>query len=62
MLLFLGHNFWTRNGRKPIKGLQALDYRLVSNKNLSQKIPSCGWHPEPSNLHQNGLKPTPHMT
>jgi len=36
-----------------------LDYGLVSDKNLSKKIPSSGWHPWPGNLNQNGLKPTP---
>jgi len=33
-----------------------LDYSLVSNKNLRQKIPSGGWRPGPGNLNQNGLK------
>jgi len=45
ILLFLGHNFWTRNARKQIKGSKnsSADYSLFSNKNLSQKIPSSGY-------------------
>jgi len=54
-LLFLGHNFWTRNARKLIKGSTDSVYRLESNKNLSQKIGSCGWGPGPNNLSQNCL-------
>jgi len=33
-------------------------YSLISNKNLSQKIPSSGWHSRLGNLGQKGLKPT----
>jgi len=39
ILLVLGHNFWTRNARKSIKVSKDSDYSLVSNKNLSQKLP-----------------------
>jgi len=34
---------------------QDSDYSLLSNKNLSQKIPSSDWHPGPGNLGLNGL-------
>ena len=37
-------------------------YSLISNKNLSQKIPSSGWHSRLGNLGQKGLKPTPLVT
>jgi len=37
-------------------------YSLIFNKNLSQKIPSSGWHPRLGNLGQKGLKPTPLVT
>ena len=33
---FLGHNFWTRNARNPIKGSKDSDCSLVSTKNLRQ--------------------------
>ena len=42
-MLFLGHNFWTSNPRKPVKGSKDSHYSLVSNKSLSQKIPSSSW-------------------
>jgi len=45
-LLFLGHNLWTRNVRKPIKDSKDSDYSLVFSKSLSKKIPSYGWCPE----------------
>jgi len=32
---FIGHNFWTRNVRMPVKGSKDADFSLVSNKNLS---------------------------
>jgi len=35
---FFGHDFWTRNARKPIIGLKDLDYRLVSNIKLIKKL------------------------
>jgi len=53
----LNQKHWRAN-----QGSQDLDYSLVSNKNLSHKIPSCGWHPGPGSLSQNGLKPTPSRT
>jgi len=31
--LFLGHKFWNRNARKPIKGSKDSDSSLVYNKN-----------------------------
>jgi len=34
ILLFLGHNFWTRNLSKSAKVSKDLDSSLVSNKNL----------------------------
>jgi len=37
-----GHNFSTRNARKPIKGSKDLDYSPVSKK-MSWKVPSCSW-------------------
>jgi len=38
--MFFGHNFCTRNSRKPIKGSKDLDFSLVSTKNLSEMLPS----------------------
>jgi len=61
-MLFLGHNFWTRNARKLIKGLKDSDYSLVSNKNLNKKIPPSNCRSGPRDLSQNGLKPTPYVT
>ena len=49
-LLFLGHNCWTKNVEKPIKGSKDLDYRLLSTKNLRQKISSWCWHLGPGDL------------
>jgi len=37
--MFFGHNVWTRNDRKPIKGPKNSDFSLVSTENLSQKFP-----------------------
>jgi len=61
-VLFLGHNFQTRNARKPNKALKDSDSSLVSNKTLSQKIPSSSYRPGSGNMSQNGLKLTPLMT
>jgi len=36
--LFLDHNVWTINARKPIKCSKDLDSSLVSNKNLVKKL------------------------
>jgi len=60
-MLFFGHNVETRKLKKLIKGSKDLDYYLVSNINLSQKIPYSSWCPRPGNLSQNGIKPTPLM-
>jgi len=57
--LFLGDIFETET---PIKSSKDSDCSLVSNKNLSQKIPPSGWRPGPGNLSQNGLKPIQLMT
>jgi len=38
-----------------MKGLEHSHYSLVSNKNLSQKIPSSGWYPGPGDVGQNDL-------
>jgi len=43
LLLFSGHNFWTRNNRKPTKGSKDLDSSLVSNENLSEILLSSSW-------------------
>ena len=51
-LHFFGHNFWTRNVRKPIQPSTDSYYNLVSNKILSQKIGSWCWHLGPDNLIQ----------
>jgi len=42
-LLFLGHNFLTRNVRKSIKISSDSDSRLVSNENLNELLPSSSW-------------------
>ena len=59
-IMTFGHNFWTRNVRWPIKGSKDLDYCLVCNKNLSQKISSFSWGPGPDKLGQKGLN-QPHL-
>ena len=41
-LLFLGHNFWTQNPRKSSEVSKESDLSLVSNKNLSEILPSSG--------------------
>jgi len=51
-LPFFGHNFWTRNGRKPINPSKDSYNNLVSNKIWSQKIGSWCWRPGPNNLIQ----------
>jgi len=43
ILLFLGHNFWTRNARKLMKGSKDSDSSLVSNENLSEILASSSW-------------------
>ena len=53
--MMIGHNFWTRNAKKPIKDSEDSVYSRVSTKNLRQKIGSCGWGPGPDNLGQNYL-------
>jgi len=58
--LFSRHNFQTKNAGKPIKSSEDSDYSLVSNKNLSQKIISCGWGPGPDDLGQKCLN-LPHI-
>jgi len=40
ILFILGHNFWTRNARKLIKGSKDSDSSLVSNENLCEILPS----------------------
>jgi len=52
-MLFLGHNFRTRNAIKPMKWSKDSDYSLVCIKNLSQKFPLAV-----GSLGQNGLKLT----
>jgi len=37
-----------------------LDFSLVSTKNLSEILPSCGWRPGPDDLGQKQPKP-PHL-
>jgi len=58
--MFFGHNFRTRNPRKPIKCSKDLDFSLVYNKNFSEILPSCGWGPGPDNLGQKCLN-LPHL-
>jgi len=48
IFLFLGHNVRTRNVRKPIKASQGPENDLVSNKNLTERIPTSGCGPGPS--------------
>jgi len=44
MILFLlGHNFWTKNVRKSIKGSKVTDSSLVSNENFNEILSSIGW-------------------
>ena len=39
MILFLlGHNFWTKNVKKSIKGSKVLDSSLVSNENFRLSV------------------------
>jgi len=38
-------NSTSRNARKPTKGSKNLDSSLVSNNNLIEILPSCGWSP-----------------
>jgi len=42
-LFILGHNFWTRNVRKSIKGSKDSDSSLVSNENFSETLWPSGW-------------------
>jgi len=42
-LFILDHNFSTINPRKWINTSKDSDYSLVSNKNLSEILPSNGW-------------------
>jgi len=42
-LFILGHNVWTTNNRKLVKGSKDSDSSLVSNENLSKILPSCVW-------------------
>ena len=46
-------NFRSRNAKKSIMGSNDLNYSLVSNKTLSQKIRSLVWRPPPDDLVQN---------
>jgi len=43
----------SRNAKKPIMGFNDLNYSLVSNKTLSQKIGSLVLRPGPDDLGQN---------
>ena len=36
--MMIGHNFWTRNAKKPIKDSEDSVYSRVSTKNLRQKL------------------------
>jgi len=47
-----------RNVKKLIKCSKNSELIVVSNKNLSEILPSSGWGPGPGNLSQNGEKPT----
>jgi len=55
---FLSHNFGSRNAIKPNKGSKDLNYSLISNKMLSQKIGSLCWRPGQKTSTNIG-KPTP---
>ena len=50
ILLFLGHNFGTRNPSKLSKVSKHLDFSLVSNKHLSKILPSGGLDQGPKEL------------
>jgi len=60
-LFIIDHNFWTQNLSKSIKVLKDSDFRLVSNKNLSDILPSSGLGLEPDEVDQNDLKQIPLM-
>jgi len=55
-LHILYHNFWTRNLSKSIKESKDPDFSLVSNKNLSEILPSGGLGLGPDEVDQKGLK------
>jgi len=55
-LFILDHNFWTRNPRRSSKVSKELDFNLVSNKNLSEILPSSSLGLGPDEVGQKGLK------
>ena len=55
-LFILDHNLWTSNPSKSSKIWKDLDLSLVSNKNLSEMLPSSSLGLGPDEVGQNGLK------
>ena len=54
--MFFGHNFGTRNPSKSSKVSKDSDFCLVSNKNLSEALPSSSLDLGPDGMGQIGLK------
>ena len=54
--VFLGRNFWTWNPSKSSKLSKDSDFSLVSDKNLSEILPSSGLGLEPDEVSQKDLK------
>ena len=56
ILLFWGHNFWTRNTSKSSKVSKDSEIGLVSNKNFRKILPSSSLSLGPDEVGQKGLK------
>jgi len=56
ILLFLGHKFWAQNHSRSSKASKNSDFSLVSNKNLSEILPSSGLGLGPDKVGQKDLK------
>ena len=55
-MVSLDHNFWTQNPSRSSKVSKDSDCSLVTNKNLSEILPSNGWCPGPRKVGQGALK------
>jgi len=56
LYVYFRSNLRTRNPSKSIKLSKDLDFSLVSNKNLSEKLPSSSLGPGPDEVGQKDLK------
>jgi len=56
ILLTLDHKFWNWNLSKSSKVSEDLNFHLVSNKNLSEILPSSDLGPGPDEVDQSCLK------